>query len=151
MITDRRPVIERILRNALVCRLALSVDDRPYIVPLNFGYERDALFFHGLRPEGKCLGMIRRNPHVCFEIDTDVEPVPAEEACRWSMRYRSVVGFGTAKIVQDTAERRHALGVILRQFTDRSFDAPDAVVAVTAVVRVDIESMTAKEAGYAEG
>jgi nitroimidazol reductase NimA-like FMN-containing flavoprotein (pyridoxamine 5'-phosphate oxidase superfamily) len=150
MITEDRTIIESIIRDSLVCRLALSVDDRPYIIPLNFGYEKNALYFHGLRREGKCLEMIRRNRNVCFEIDTGLETVPAEQACKWSMKYRSVIGFGTASIVEETDARKKALDVIMRQYGDREYTYDDKIVELTVVVRLEITSMTGKESGYGD-
>ena len=38
--------IESIIRKASVCRLAMVDGNRPYIVPLCFGYQGDALYFH---------------------------------------------------------------------------------------------------------
>ncbi len=147
MITEDRTIIEQIIRDSNVCRLAVSLNDRPYIVPLNFGYENETLFFHGLRRDGKCMEMIRGNKNVCFEIDTGLETVPAEEACKWSMKYRSVIGFGTASFVEDAASRKNALDVIMAQYAETPYTYPEKFVEVTTVVRVNITSMTGKMSG----
>jgi nitroimidazol reductase NimA-like FMN-containing flavoprotein (pyridoxamine 5'-phosphate oxidase superfamily) len=54
-ITDKA-VIESIILSSSVCRLALSEDNQPYIIPLCFGYEENTLYFHSA-PEGKKLGL----------------------------------------------------------------------------------------------
>jgi nitroimidazol reductase NimA-like FMN-containing flavoprotein (pyridoxamine 5'-phosphate oxidase superfamily) len=58
-ITD--PVIlDSIIQRATVCHLGLCVDNSPYVVPLNFGYQDGKLFFHtGL--EGLKMDLLRRN------------------------------------------------------------------------------------------
>ena len=96
-----RAVIDAIIRQARVCRLALSEDNQPYIVPLCFGYENDALYFHSA-PEGRKLDILKKNNKVCFEFDNVGEILTAEKACCWSMQYRSVIGFGQAQFIDDT-------------------------------------------------
>ncbi len=59
------PEIEEIIGLAKVCRLAMSVGDQPYLVPLCFGYEPGALYFHSAG-EGKKLDMLETNDNVCF-------------------------------------------------------------------------------------
>jgi len=42
----KKSAIEAIITKSLVCRLALSDDNSPYIVPLCFGYKDKVLYFH---------------------------------------------------------------------------------------------------------
>ena len=100
--------IEAILHRAVVCRLAMCEGARPYIVPLCFGYDGSALYFHSAR-EGRKLDLIRANPNVCFEFDIETQVVPAAQPCAWSMRYLSVVGWGQASLIRDLEEKRRAL------------------------------------------
>lgn len=136
--------IEAILRRAQVCRLALVEGDRPYIVPMNFGYERGILYFHSAAA-GKKLDILRRNRNVCFEFDSDHELVRAEEPCRWSMHYRSVIGFGSAFFIEDTAEKCKALAAIMRQYAEGEFAFTEEEVARVTVFKVEIERMSGKE------
>ena len=142
-----RAAVEAIIRRTTVCRLALCQNNRPYIVPLCFGYEDNTLYFHSAN-EGMKLDMLRENPHVCFEFDVDCEVVRAEEPCQWGMNYRSVIGFGKASFVRDIPSKRHAFDVIMGQYADGSFDFPETSLAATAVIKVDIERMTGKQSGY---
>jgi nitroimidazol reductase NimA-like FMN-containing flavoprotein (pyridoxamine 5'-phosphate oxidase superfamily) len=57
-ITDKKE-IEAIIRKALVCRLAMVDGDKPYVVPLCFGYADHTLFFHSAG-EGKKLEIIKK-------------------------------------------------------------------------------------------
>ena len=90
-----RDEIVEIIEKATICRLGLCRDNIPYVVPLNYGYRDDCLYLHCAK-EGKKMDMIRANPHVCFEIDTDLEVIRAEQPCDWGMKFASVIGFGTA-------------------------------------------------------
>jgi hypothetical protein len=145
-ITERH-LLEDVLRRGEVCRLALFDEDYPYIVPMNFGYEEGKLFLHGAT-SGKKLDLIRRNPRVSFEVETDLEILTAENPCNWSMRYRSVVGRGTAVILETPEEKRHGLNAVIAHYGKDPFPFPDAALQAVAVIRVDIADMTGKESGF---
>jgi uncharacterized protein len=138
--------IKDILKRAYVCRLALCDDNHPYIVPLCFGYKDDALFIHCAR-EGKKLEIIRKNNNVCFEVDTDHEIIKAEQACKWSFKYKSIIGFGKAVLVEDIEGKRRALDIIMHQFSADTFDYPEETINRTAIIKIEIESMSGKQSG----
>ncbi len=108
-----RVVIEEILREQEVGRLATAVDSEPYVVPINFVYSDDKVIFHSHR-DGKKMTNIARNPRVCFEVDSG-EIVKADKPCDFSWRYMSVIVRGRAKVVEDE-ERRLAY---LRKLSDK--------------------------------
>lgn len=141
-------VIESILLEAQVCRIAMSKDNRPYIVPMNFGYEDGVLYLHtGHR--GMKIDFIRENPLVCFEAESRVETVRAESACRWGMRYMSVVGSGMASLVEDPAGKKAALGVIMKKYSGRAdWEYSEKDFDATCIVKIEIEEMTGRRSGY---
>jgi nitroimidazol reductase NimA-like FMN-containing flavoprotein (pyridoxamine 5'-phosphate oxidase superfamily) len=139
-----KSAIEAIITKSLVCRIALSDDNFPYIVPLCFGYKDKVLYFHGSQ-KGKKIDIIKKNPKVCFEFDTNTKIVKAEDACRWTMRYQSVIGFGKAVFLEDTEEKRKALDIIMSQYSDGTFEYNDSILKKTFVIKVEIESMTGKQ------
>jgi len=136
--------IEAIIKKSLVCRLALSDDNSPYIVPLCFGYRDRVLYFHGSL-KGKKIDIIRKNKNICFEFDINTEILKAEDACHWSMKYKSVIGFGKAVLLEDLDEKRKAFNIIMSQYSDRTFQFNDATLKGTVVIKVEIESMTGKQ------
>jgi nitroimidazol reductase NimA-like FMN-containing flavoprotein (pyridoxamine 5'-phosphate oxidase superfamily) len=139
--------MESIIRRSRVCRLAMSEDNRPYVVPLCFGYRDRTLYFHCAR-EGRKTDILRRNNRVCVEFDIDQELVTAAEACKFDMKFRSVIGFGKAFLVEDPEERRKGLEAIMAQYAGKSFSYPDEIVGKTLVIRVEVESLTGKQAGF---
>jgi nitroimidazol reductase NimA-like FMN-containing flavoprotein (pyridoxamine 5'-phosphate oxidase superfamily) len=139
--------IEEIIRKAQVCRLGLSENGQPYIVPLCFGYKDNTLYFHSAR-EGKKLEILRKNNNVCFEIDIDQEPVKGKKACNCSMKYRSVIGFGKAELIEDIETKRRALNIIMQNYFEGFFKYPEESVNNTMIIKVEIESITGKKLGY---
>ena len=138
--------IEEILRKASVCRLGLCESDRPYVVPLCFGYEEDALYVH-CASQGKKLEILRKNENVCFEVDIEHELIKGETPCACGMKYRSVVGFGRAVFVQDAESKREALDIIMQNYSEGTFEYSDQAVERTVIIQVEIESMTGKKSG----
>lgn len=139
--------VEAIIERATVCRLGLSVDNVPYIVPLNFGYKDRCLYFHSAR-EGRKIDMIKSNDNVCFEVEADTELIRADNPCEWGMKYRSVIGFGKASIVEDPEERKRGLDVIMAHYSsERSCEYPPSAFEKAAIIKVRTEHMTGKRSG----
>jgi len=138
--------IRAVIEKATVCRLGMVDGNRPYIVPVCFGYHDNVLYFHSAS-KGRKIDLLRKNPNVCIEFDLLAEPIESENACDWSMRYQSVIGFGKAVFIEDLDEKRKALGIIMAQYTDREFQFPEKMLKATRVFRVEIEQVTGKQSG----
>ena len=142
-----RSEIESIIAESSVCRLAMTDENRPYVVPLCFGYSENALYFH-TAGAGKKLNILRRNNRVCFEFDIGQEIVKKGKiGCAWSMKYRSAIGFGQAFFIEDPEAKRNALDIIMNHYGDGPFEYSDAKIGNTVIVKVDIEQMTGKRSG----
>jgi hypothetical protein len=145
-----------------VCRIGLVDDDGPYVVPLSFGYEDGAVYIHsvpeasknlsGSSPvssvvefDGKKITMIRKNPRCCFEVDICDQVIKGDRPCLWGMRYRSVIGYGSASIVEDPGEKRHGLNCIMRHYGGGTHEFSAHDLAAVTVIRIAIESMTGKK------
>ena len=135
--------LRRILRDARVCRLAMSDGDRPYLVPLTFALDGDDLVIHSAGT-GRKIDVLRRNPSVCFEVEEGVSVAPAATACGFSMRFRTVIGFGEAAFVEDPAERARLLALFGPRYGAPEGPVPDHEVQRTAVVRIRVRALTGK-------
>jgi len=136
--------IEGIIKKALICRLGLVDNDEPYIIPVCFGYERGALYFHGSL-KGRKVELIKKNNKVCFEMDIDAELEKSEDPCKWAMKGKSVVGVGRASILEDDGEKSHALRLIMEHYSEGDFSLPKPALDSVSVVRVDISNITGKK------
>ena len=59
--------INNVLASQVVGRLACTDGKHPYIVPFTYTYDGQYIF--GQSNEGTKLGILRKNPNVCFEVD----------------------------------------------------------------------------------
>lgn len=139
--------VRAILAEAPCCRIAMVDGDRPYVIPVSFVVDDGGLYVHSA-DHGRKLRVLRRNPHVCFEVDAGVEVAPARTACDVGMRFRSVVGFGTVTFIDDPAEKARVLRLFIRKYTPKlGPEMPDHEIAKTVVWRVAIGRMTGKRSG----
>ena len=141
-ITDRKE-IDDIIRSCRVCHLAMCVDGQPYIIPLNFGYDGRFLYFH-TAPEGRKINIIKGNNRVSFEFDILHDIVTAEQACKWGAKYESVMGSGTAEIVDDLDAKKEALEWIMRQYGNGAWDFKEEILKKTLVLRIRILEISGK-------
>lgn len=140
-------LLRRILGEAIVCRVAMCDGDRPYVVPLTFVLDGDALFVHSAA-HGRKLDVLRRNPNVCFEVDEDVAAVAHAEACSVGMRFRSVIGTGRASFVDAPAEKDRVLRRFAAKYAPKAdANLPPHEIEKTVVIRLSIEALTGKRSG----
>ena len=147
-ITDKK-AIESIMKKATVCRIALSDDNIPYVIPVIFGYRDNALYFHSA-PEGKKIDILKRNNNVCFEMDTGVEiKKEPKTPCSGTVIYNSVVGFGKAIFIEDPRKKREALDTIVQHYIPgKSFEYSEDLYNKMIVIKIEISSVTGKKSGY---
>ena len=136
--------MEALIKNSTVCRLGINNGKTPYIVPLNFGYHDNTLYFHS-GPNGKKLELLKSNPNVCFELDRVTKIVEADKPCSWSVECQSVIGSGKVKFIENAEYKIKALKVIISQYTDRQMNIPEAQAKSTVVFQITIDNMTYKQ------
>ncbi len=141
-ITDRN-AIDAIIKKSMVCRLGLSDNGLPYIVPLSFGYDGTNLYVHAAL-SGRKSDILKQNSRVCFEFDRMLGVVTGEQACNWSMNYESVIGFGVAELMEEGEAKAAALNCIMRQYSDKDWIFTEQSVIATAVYRIRIDEISGK-------
>ncbi|HCP14940.1 MAG TPA: pyridoxamine 5'-phosphate oxidase [Peptococcaceae bacterium] len=134
-----------------ICRLAMVDEGKPYMVALNFGYERQGddlvLYFHSAM-EGRKMDIWRKSPQVWFEMDTVNEYVEgtAENPCSYCWRFDSVMGSGKVEFITDPAEKKYALDKLIQHLdrSDKTFDYPEQRLSMTCVYKVVSHDITGK-------
>ena len=136
----------KVLDEATNVVLGLIGDDGyPYTVPVSHAVYGDILYFHSAK-EGHKLDGIKNNPKVSFTAVL-MDDVITEE---FTTYFRSVTGFGKARIVEDERERVNAFRVICEKFSMPAMHRFDEIVEKEAgnalIIAIDIEQITGKEA-----
>ncbi len=147
-ITDMAVIID-LLNTVPVGRLGtVGPDGWPMIKPLNFAYLDGRLYFHSAL-EGEKLDHIRFDSRVCFEADLPIAYVKGsyENPCRAEYLYRSVIIRGQARLIDEPGEKVRALDALMAKYQPQeTFGAyPEEKLAITGIVRIDIEEVVGKE------
>jgi nitroimidazol reductase NimA-like FMN-containing flavoprotein (pyridoxamine 5'-phosphate oxidase superfamily) len=140
-----RGLIDQIVSRAQVCRLGLSKDDQPYVIPVSFGYDGECLYFH-TATEGLKIDHMLSNPRVCFELEHAVRVVPHDHrACQWTVSFYSVIGFGTVREITDAGHKVYALNQIMRHYSGREWELDLQMLDKTRAWCITIESISGKQ------
>jgi len=127
------------LGRASLGRLACSLDDQPYVIPIYFAY--DANYLYVLSTLGQKIEWMRANPKVCVEVDE----------ITGQSQWTSVVVTGRYQELpepQYTAERDHARKLLEKRYRwwqnalgERQLRAGDSLIE-SLFFRIQIDSMT---------
>jgi len=146
-VTNWQDMID-IVHTSDVCRLGLSDEGKPYIVPMNFGFivenDKCTLYFHCAH-EGRKLDILRKNPAVCFEMDCQHQLISHKDASKYSMSYASIIGDGLISFITDEAEKRTAmLSMMAKYAPDETPTFDKAILDTVTILRLDIQSWSGK-------
>jgi len=94
-----RQMVEELLNNQVICRIAFRGDDYPYMAPFQYAYVNGTLFFHFTR-YGKKIILLEQDNRVAVEIET--YPPDLHQYC-------FVVFRGELEVVSDPVEREKAI------------------------------------------
>ena len=145
-ITDINEIVN-ILDKAKIVHVGMVDKDMPYVVPMNYGYTmidgKLTLYMHGATV-GRKLDILRVNPKVFVEIDTDIIPFEGKYACEYGICYSSVMGEGIAEIVEDIEGKKEALTILMKTQTKKNFEFTDKMVGGVTVIKINVNDYTAK-------
>jgi len=141
-----KAIIEEILSKSSVCRLGFAFENLPYIIPVNYGYRENKIYIHSA-PSGEKIELINKCKTVCFEIELESEVLKYDIACKWTTRYRSIIGYGTVKIITDSEEKKKGMDIIMAQHGGLMKNKYNSSFERMVILELAIERLTAKQAG----
>jgi hypothetical protein len=137
--------MEALLDRMPVGRLGLCTEDGPYVVPVNYVFAGGCIYFHSGH-KGKKMEALQADPRVCFLVDEPGPQATWNRRCGITQIYESVMCFGKAELIEDIAERRRILEMLMSRYLPGGNHVPilDENVENTAIVRIRIDWMTGK-------
>ena len=92
--------MDELLSSEVFGHLGCSADGKPYIVPMAYVFRENALY--GQTTEGKKVEMLRKNPLVCFQVETLKD-----------RQWRSVICWGTfEELAFDELQKPNAVDIV---------------------------------------
>ena len=142
-----RDTVNQILDEALLCHVGFVAEGQPFVIPMSYGRDGDVLYIHG-SPASRMLRHLEQGVPVCVTVTLVDGLVLARSVFNHSMNYRSVIILGTAKLVDDPAEKLAALRAlsehILPHRWDDSRQPNEKELKATSVLRLPINEFSAK-------
>lgn len=140
--------INEIIMEADFCNVAMSKNNTPYLIPMNYGFHEPFIYLHSAN-EGLKIDILRSNPQVCIGIVRNVKIEKMPDVCKTSMKYSSVIIFGKAEFLTDKDEKSKALSHIVQHYEQDvrrdklNFDEYE--LNRVTVLKVRIEKITGKK------
>ncbi len=136
--------LKGILKATCYVTIALSMNNEPYLVSLSHGYDEtnNCLYLH-CAPEGKKTVYAKANNSVWGQAMLDFG---VTDDCDYA--YASVHFGGKISIIDDLAEKQHAMEVLVRQLSKNPEQKLAKIsaekLAKTMMARIDIDCLTGK-------
>lgn len=146
--------IQHFLEKAEIGFLGLSLEDVPYVIPLNFVWLKNVIYFHGAE-EGRKITYLEKNPQACFTVGesygTITSPIPAGT----DTAYMSVIIEGLLVPVNDLNEATMAMQIMLDKYVPGYYNRPlgkshveryiSPLGGKTGIYKLNAASVSAKE------
>ncbi|MBA4411322.1 MAG: pyridoxamine 5'-phosphate oxidase family protein [Bacteroidota bacterium] len=140
--------IDAILKQCKTCFVAMSFNDVPYVLPLNFAMDGDRVILHSAQ-SGRMWETIRKNPKVCINwtLGEELAWQDVQVGCSYRVKSKSVMVEGTAEIVEDMEEKERIFKKFMTQYSELPFKFNEPAIRYVGVILVHIDKLTAKEFG----
>jgi len=144
--------IKEMLKQTPFGTLATVLDGQPFVNSNIFVYDESAhaIYMHTARV-GRTRANVETNPQVCFSISQMGRLLPADVALEFSVEYSGVTVFGTVAIVDNEAEAKYGLQLLLDKYFPHLTPGrhyrpimPEELKR-TSVYRLDIEQWSGKQ------
>jgi nitroimidazol reductase NimA-like FMN-containing flavoprotein (pyridoxamine 5'-phosphate oxidase superfamily) len=143
---DALQVIER----GYSCRLAtVGADGAPYCTPFLYVWMDGKLYVHSATARGHFRTNVDRDPRVCFQLDEQEGVFDyGRFECDSGLAFRSVVVFGTIRVVTEPAVKQAFCEALLRKYGKPDLNRPKNFfprLDLIAVFEIAVERLTGKE------
>ncbi|MEN3335583.1 MAG: uncharacterized protein V7641_4948 [Blastocatellia bacterium] len=142
-----RERVYAILDEAFICHVGFVADGQPVVIPTGYGRIGDVLYIHG-SAASRMLRTLGEGIDVCVTVTLIDGLVLARSAFHPSFNYRSVIVFGKARVVTETAEKMAALHAFTEHVIPGRWDevrAPnESELKATTVLALALEEASAK-------
>ncbi len=139
--------IYKILDEGFVAHIGFTVDEQTFVIPTGYARAGNNFLIHG-SAASRMMRAMAWEVEVCATVTLIDGLVLARSAFHHSMNYRSVVIFGTAKVIQDEAEKLNALRAITEHIVPNRWQEVrppnEKELKATMVLSLPIEEASAK-------
>ena len=140
-------IVHAILDAGFLAHVGFQANGQVFVIPTLFGRDGDKLYLHGSAASRMLRELATRMP-ACVTVTLVDGLVLARSAFHHSMNYRSVVAFGSARKIEETAQKTRALRIISEHLMPGRWDdvrsPTQKELKATTVLEFSIEEASAK-------
>ena len=140
-------IVHAILDAGFLAHVGFCVDGQPFVIPTLYGREGGTLYLHG-SAASRMLRELQTGMPACVTVTLVDGLVLARSAFHHSMNYRSVTVFGTARKIEDPAQKTRALRIVSEHLIAGRWNdvrsPSEKELKATAVLEFSIEEASAK-------
>ena len=145
---ENREEINKIIQACKTCYLAMSENDHPYVLPMNFALDGNTVILHSAQ-FGRMWETLKRNPNVCINwtLGDELAWQDKRVGCSYRVKSKSAIVEGVAEMVDDYDEKVRCLELLMAQYSDHEFKFNAPAVKNVGIIKVKIQHISAKEFG----
>jgi len=142
-----RETIDTILDEALICHLGFIAEGHPVVIPTIHVRVGNDLVFHG-SPASRMMRILKAGAEISIAVTLLDGLVLARSVIHHSMNFRSVVLFGSGRVINDPGEKLEAMRVFTERILPGRWDdarrPSEKEFKGTLMVAVPIDAASAK-------
>lgn len=131
------------LKSMDIIRLGLVDNGISYIVPVNFAYYNNAIYFHTWL-KGRKIPLLKKSEKISFQADRFDSLKTHDTACGHSSYFASIHGEGIPVFLESKEDKYFGLDLLMEKYTGKKWnDFSEKILNVTNVIRIDITKLEA--------
>lgn len=148
IVVESREEMDRIIQSCTTCFVAVCNDEEPYLLPMNFALDGDAVILHSAQ-SGRMWEMLKKNPRVSISWVNGEELTWQDKkvGCSYRVKSESVLVEGISGFVTDYDEKVRCLEKIMAQYSALKFKFSRPSVDNVGIIRVSINKISARRFG----
>ncbi|HKI90453.1 MAG TPA: pyridoxamine 5'-phosphate oxidase family protein [Draconibacterium sp.] len=148
LLIENKEEIYAVMKACKTCYLAMSDNNMPYVLPMNFALDGDNVILHSAQT-GRMWETLKKNRKVCINwtLGEEIAWQNVKMGCSYRVKSKSVLVEGSVEFVEDYDEKDRFLKVLMSQYSDLEFRFNGPAVRNVGVLKVHVENITAKEFG----
>ena len=136
-----------IIDEARICHVGFTLDEQPYVVPMSLGRNGEHILLHG-SVVSRLMKNLADGLPCCVTITHLDGLVLARSAFNSSMNYRSLMVFGTARLISDEEEKKRGFDTLVEHLLPgRLADLRDSTrkeLNATSLLSLPLETFSIK-------
>ena len=148
IIIQKREELDEVILSCKTCYLAMSLNDQPYVLPMNFGFDGDFVILHSAM-HGRMWETLHQNPKVSINwtLGEELAWQDVRVGCSYRVKSASVVVEGDAEFIDDYDEKYRCMLKTMAQYSDRPFKFNPPAIRNVGVIKVHIRKISGRRFG----